>query len=222
MRLAFALLAVCLVLSGCSGGGSSAPTATSSSSSMTSAAPPPVPTSDTLHFLAAPDAAPVLPSGSAEATTPVTVANFGGPGGGGTAPQGARWTYVVRSHTNVTGGEVHLWINIKETMFDNPGTPAQPQCTWHLVVALGSDNDPVSSCINEPAGPISAATKELVYPLVLDAPREMEANETITVHLTRTAFSLSAQNAVDALSGSTDHDSRIVLKGLHEPAPVPK
>jgi hypothetical protein len=182
---------------------------------MTSTAPP-VPTSDTLHLLAAPQMAPRLPSGSTESATPVTVGNFGQPG-----PQaGALWTYQVKEHTNVSAGEVHVWIDIKETLVDNPGTPQQPQCTWRLTTAIGADIQPIRSCINEPAGPIAAGTKELVYTLVLESPVELEANETVSVRLDRSAFSPSPNNSVDALSGSADHDSRITLKGLKEPAPL--
>jgi hypothetical protein len=215
---AAALLA--LALAGCSGGSPdpAAPSGAtgSSSSTMTSTAPP-VPTSDTLHFLGAPQMAPRLPSGSSETATPVTVGNFGQ--NGGPQPVGAEWTYAVKAATNVTAAEVHVWITIKETLFDNPGTPTQPQCTWRLTAAIGADIPPIVSCINEPAGPINAGTKELTYPLVLGSPVELEGNETIRVRLDRSAFSLSPNNSVDALSGSADHDSRILLKGLKEPAP---
>jgi hypothetical protein len=207
-----------LALAGCSGGSpdSAAPSASASSSATMTSTAPPVPTSDTLHFLAAPQMAPRLPSGSPEAATPVTVGNFGQSGG----PQaGAQWTYLVKQHTNVTAGEVHVWINIKDTLFDNPGTPAQPQCTWRLTTAIGADIQPIRSCVNEPPGPIAAGTKELLYTLVLDSPVELEANETVSVRLDRSAFSPSPNNSVDALSGSADHDSRITLKGLQEPAP---
>lgn len=222
LRFAPALLAAALLalaLAGCSGGSpdtgpSGGPT--SSSSTMASTAPP-VPTSDTLHFLAAPQMVPRLPSGSPETATPVTVGNFGQ--NGGPQPTGAEWTYAVKAATNVTAGEVHLWINVKETLFDSPGTPQQPQCTWRLTTSIGADVPPIVSCVNEPAGPINPGTKELTYPLVLDASVELEGNETIRVRLDRSAFSLSPNNSVDALSGSADHDSRILLKGLKEPAP---
>lgn len=220
MRALLAATALlCLALAGCSGGSpAAAPTATagpSGSMTLTTSAAP-VPTSDTLHFLAAPQMAPRLPSGSAESATPVTVGNFGQNGG---QQQGAQWAYAVKARTNVTAGEAHVWIDIKETLFDNPGTPAQPQCTWRLTAAIGADIQPIQACINEPVGPIQAGTKELVYTIVLGSPVELEANETVLVRLDRSAFSLSPNNAVDALSGSADHDSRIVLKGLREPAP---
>lgn len=215
---AAALLA--LALAGCSGGSPDDPAPpgggpTSSSTMTTTAAP--VPTSDTLHFLAAPQMAPRLPAGSSESATPVTVGNFGQQGPN--EPQGAEWSYTVRAATNVTAAEVHVWVSIKEQMFENPGTPAQPQCTWRLTAAIGADVQPIQSCVNEPLGPINPGTKELVYSLVFESPIELEANETVSVRLERSAFSLSPNNAVDALSGSADHDSRIVLRGLREPAP---
>ena len=221
MRLLAILAFLALALAGCSGGGSDDGVISSSSTTSTSTAPPPppLPTSDTLHFLTAPDMAPALPSGSSESVTPVTTGNFGNNGGGGQDPEdvGAEWRYQVERPTNVTAGEVRLWITIKETLLESPGTPLQQQCTWFLTVAIGSDNEEIEICQNEPLGPIQPITKELVFSLVLPSAINLEANETITVTLQRSAFSLSANNAVDALSGSADHDSSIRLAGLKEP-----
>jgi hypothetical protein len=214
---AAALLA--LALAGCSGGGGdpspSGPSGGTTTSSTATATAAPVPTSDTLHFLAAPMMAPLLPPGSPEAATPVTVSDFGR---GGNGPEGAEWRYTVTAPTNVTAGEVRVWVQVKETLYENPGTPLQPQCTWRLTAEVGADVEPVRSCINEPLGPIGPGTKELTYTLLFESPIGLEAGETITVRLERSAFSLSTNNAVDALSGSAEHDSRIVLRGLREPA----
>lgn len=215
------LVLLTAALAGCSGGGSddgATPAPMSGSLSSTTPPPPPLPTSDTLHFLIAPDMAPALPEGSAESATPVTVGNFG-QGGGGQGPdnEGAEWRHVVEARTNATAGEVHIWIQVKETLLQQPDNQAFPQCSWALTVELGADLAPIEACIQEPPGPVNPGTKELVFQLILDSPVELEANETIMVRLERAGFSLSPNNAVDALSGSADHDSRIVLKGLREP-----
>ncbi|MFA5944252.1 MAG: hypothetical protein WC876_07295 [Candidatus Thermoplasmatota archaeon] len=221
MRLFAALALLALALAGCSGGepdaGTPAPTSTSSTS--TAPPPPPLPTSDTMHFLAAPDMAAALPAGSSEVATPVSPDRFGGGDGGGQGQEdlGAEWRHVVEHPTNVTAGEIRIWINIKETLYESPGTPLDAQCTWALTVAIGADNDEIDLCLNDPAGPIAAGVRELVFSLVLPSAINLEANETITVTLERSAFSLSANNAVDALSGSADHDSILRLAGLKEP-----
>lgn len=218
MRLLAVVALLTLALAGCSGGSPDdpSPPAGSSSSSSATAAPAPVPTSDTLHFLAAPAMAPALPPGSSESATPVTVGNFGQ-----AQPRaGADWAYSVTAPTNVTAGEAHLWIDVKETMYESPSPPGQTQCTWRLTAEVGADIQPIQACVNEPIGPINPGTKELVFTIVLGSPVDLEANETIQVRLERAAFSLSANNAVDALSGSAEHDSRITLRGLKEPAPA--
>jgi hypothetical protein len=216
------LLLLAATLAGCSGGGSDdggdATPTTSATMTSTAPPPPPLPTSDTLHFLEAPTMAPAIPDASAETATPVTVGNFGG-GGGGQGPnqEGAEWRHVVERPTNVTTGEVRIWIEVKEMLLQNPDTPARPSCSWSLTVEIGSDVDPIDACIQEPPGPVNPVTKELVFPLTLSSAIELEANETITVRLERAGFSLSANNAVDALSGSAEHDSLIRLTGLKEP-----
>ncbi|MEA3166878.1 MAG: hypothetical protein QOJ26_1752, partial [Thermoplasmata archaeon] len=213
------LLVLAASLAGCSGGGDSGGDAQPTlSSTMTSTAPPPppLPTSDTMHFLDAPHMAPALPDGSTEVATPVTVGNFG-QGGQGPNGQGAEWRHSVERPTNVTGGEVNVWIEVKETLFEQPDNPVRPNCSWSLTVEIGSDIDPIEACVQEPAGPINPGTKELVFQLPVSSPIELEANETITVRLERSGFSLSANNAVDALSGSAEHDSGIRLAGLKEP-----
>jgi hypothetical protein len=216
--LAASLALLALLVSGCSDGGSddggAAPTASLTSS--TAPPPPPLPTSDTLHFLASPDMAPALPSGSSEVATPVTVGNFG-QGGQGPDAEGAEWRHSVERPTNVSAGEVHLWIVVKETLFVAPDNQAMPTCAWSLTVELGADVEAIEACLQEPPGPINPGTKELVFPLAIASAIELEANETITVRLERAGFSLSPNNAVDALSGSADHDSRIRLAGLREP-----
>jgi hypothetical protein len=218
MRVLAALCLLAVLVAGCSGGdpdgGSLATTLTQSSS--TAPPPPPLPTSDTLHFLASPDMAPALPVGSAEVATPVTVGNFG-QGGQGADAQGAEWRHVVERATNVSAGEVHLWIVVKETLFVAPDNQVAPTCAWSLTVEVGADIDPIQACLQEPPGPINPGTKELVFTLGIASAIELEANETITVRLERAGFSLSPNNAVDALSGSADHDSRIRLAGLKEP-----
>lgn len=213
------LVLLTAALAGCSGGGDeggSPPTAPTASMSSTAPAPPPLPTSDALHFLTAPDMAPALPEGSVESATPVTVGNFG-QNGQGPDDTGAEWRHVVERPTNVTSGEVHVWIQVKETLLQQPDSQAFPQCSWSLTVSIGADTEPVEACINEPVGPVNPVTKELVFQLTIGEPIELEANETITVRLERAGFSLSANNAVDALSGSPEHDSRIQLAGLKEP-----
>jgi hypothetical protein len=214
---AFALLAVlAFLLAGCSGGGGGddPPAAVSSTSTSTGPAPPPVPTTDTLHLMEAPAMSTVVPTGS-DVRTPVGFAN-----GGGFGQQDgpvARWAYQVSVPTNVTGGEVHVWVEIKEQMLDSPSSPLNQQCTWRLTTGIGGDTQALTNCVNEPVGAISPGVKELVFTLVLQGPIELEANETITVTLSRSSFSPSPNNAVDALSGSAEHDSRVTLRGLKEP-----
>jgi hypothetical protein len=217
MRLALALLACCLVLSGCSSNKAATPPAVVPSlSSPSGPPPPPPPTSDTLHLMAPPEMLTALPSGGSESATPV---GFGGGNGPGQQQMvNGKWSYLVKHSTNVTGGEAHIWVNVKETLIEE-SNPAQPQCSWRLVLAVGSDNNPITPCINEATGPVNPGIKELVFALTVDSPIQTEANETVTVQLQRSGFSASTNNAVDLLSGSSDHDSRIQLKGLKELLP---
>lgn len=219
MRIPSVLLVLALALAGCSGGGDdggSPPASSLASSTSTAPPPPPVPRTDTLHFLEAPKMTAIAPTGG-DVRSPVATANFGGGPGGPEQELGATWMHQVTTPTNITNAEIHVWVDIKEQMFDTRTEPLQPRCTWALQLSLGSDTETIVSCINEPPGPINPGVKELVFTAVLDGAIELEANETVTVLLSRTAFSLSPNNAVDALSGSAEHDSRIVLKGLKEP-----
>lgn len=218
MRVPAVLTLLAVLVAGCSGGdpADSGPVPAATMSSSTAPAPPPLPTSDTLHFLAAPDVAPALPSGSTEVATPVTVGNFG-QGGQGPDAQGAEWRHVIERATNVSAGEVRIWIVIKETLFVAPDNQAAPTCAWSLTVEIGADVGAIQACLQEPPGPINPGTKELVFPLPIASAINLEANETIMVRLERDGFSLSANNAVDALSGSAERDSRIRLAGLREP-----
>lgn len=219
MRPLAALLSLAFLLAGCSGGGGDegGPTvATSSASGTVTGPPPPVPRTDTLHLLEGPMMTPVPPTGGSDVRTPVGFAGGGGPGGGQQGPT-ARWQYQVTEPTNVTGGEVRIWVEVKEQMLPAPFNPAAPPCTWQLTTRIGGGSEPLVNCANEPAGPIAPGIRELTFMLVLQGPISLEANETVTVTLGRTAFSASTNNAVDALSGSTEHDSRIQLRGLKEP-----
>lgn len=204
-----------LALSGCSGGGSDAPSQPTGSATMTSTGPPPEPPvlSDTLHLLAPPEMALVLPEGSQESET--GTASFNGPGGGGEDEPAAQWAYKVAGNSSVTSAEIHVWIEITDTLVQ-PVNPFQGQsCTWVARLELGADGEPHTGCIAEPPGPINPGTKELVFQLVgLDA--ELEANETIVFTFRRAAFSASPEDSVMVLSGSAEHDSRLVLKGLKE------
>ncbi|MEK6975402.1 MAG: hypothetical protein AABY18_03560 [Candidatus Thermoplasmatota archaeon] len=223
MRKAFFLtLALVFVgLAGCSDGGSDAGSdaGSSSSASMTTTGPPPKPvvTSDALHLLAPPEMAPAIPAGSSESSTP-TDQGFG-PGGGGQDGTSAEWTYVMTAASNVTSAEVHLWIEITDTLVQQPNLdPLAQACTWRLSLQLGADSQPIVGCLNEPLGPINPDTRELVFNLVGVA-AELEVNETVTLSFRRNAFSASSENSVFVLSGTEAHDSRASLKGLKEPVP---
>lgn len=218
-----------LALSGCSGGGGDeaggAGAGASASSSMTTTGPPPKPpvTSDTLHLLAAPDMAVALPIGGSEQRTG-TAGDFGGPGGGGGGGQDgptAQWTYQMTGYSNVTTAEVHVWVEILDTLAPFPPNPFnanQQQCTWIVRLELGADGEPHFGCLAEPPGPINPGTRELIFDLVgLDA--ELELNETITLAFQRNAFSASPEDSVYVLSGTDEYDSRIVLAGLKEVVP---
>lgn len=222
---AIALLAVLsLLLAGCSGdAGDSDDSPTTGSSTTTTTGPPPKPVvySDTLHFLEAPNMAPALPVGSSEVRTPTnSFGSFGGGGGGG--GQGddepnSLWEYKLTNGANLTGGEIHVWIEITETLVPSPFTfPGQDACTWFVILALGADNEVDVPCLTEPPGPISPITKELVFPFLNTDTFSLQANETISVRFGRTAFGASMEPSVFVLSGSADHDSRIQIKGLQE------
>lgn len=215
MRGIALLTSLAFLLAGCSDGdgGGDAPLPSASLSTSTAPPAPPVPTTDTLHLLQGPDMTTVPPTGS-DSRTPV---GFGDGGPDGNQAPGATWSHQVTRGANVTAGEVRIWIEVKEQMFDFPGTPVREQCNWRLTTALGGDNQALVNCVNEPVGPINPVVKELVFTLVLPEPVNLEAGETVTLTLTRSGFSASANNAVDALSGSPDHDSRIALRGLAEP-----
>lgn len=190
---------------------------------MTSTGPPPKPPvlSDTLHLLAAPDMALVLPDGGSEQRTG-TAGDFGGPGGGGGGQDGptAQWAYQVGANSSVTAAEIHLWIEIVDTLTPFPPNPFQQgqQCTWMVQLALGADGEPHTGCLNDPPGPINPGTRELVFDLVgLDA--DLEVNETINFAFRRAAFSASPEDSVYVLSGTEKYDSRLVLAGLKEVVP---
>ena len=225
MRVLACLALAALLLSGCSSakGGDGKPAGVVSSSSSSTGPSIVVPTSDTLHLLAAPTMAPVLPEGSTEAQSPVTTGGFGGGGGGMGGQAGVNWTYAVNQSANVSKGEIHIWVKITDTLVQAVNPFSMTQCTWVLRLDLGADNSraPVD-CIAEPAGPINPGTKELVFNFIATDPFQLEAQETITARLTRNAFSPNAGNSVFVLSGSADHDSRLVLTGLKEPAVAPK
>ena len=218
MRIVLALLLVALSLAGCSDGGGSDDPADAPSVSATTTGPPPKPvvTSDTLHLLALPDMAPVLPEGSNEYSTPTMSGNFGGGGGGQGDDEPEGWSYEVQQATNVTGGEIRIWVEIVETMYQVPDPRPDSTCTWILQLELGADNDADVPCLTEPAGPINPGTKELVFSFLATDAFELEQNETVFVRLDRRAFSLSTNNAVNILSGSEAHDSRVQLDGLKE------
>jgi hypothetical protein len=215
-------LVLAVAFAGCSDGGSddaTAPMASSSSSSTTGPPPAPVVTSDTLHLLAPPTMALVLPEGSPETATG-TAQNLGpGGGGGGAQEPAARWTFQVGGNSTVTAAEIHVWVEIKDTLLQ-PLDPRDPQdtCTWIAVLELGADGSPAIGCLSEPPGPINPGTKELIFDLLaLDG--GLEANETITFTFQRRAFSASPDDSVLVLSGSSSHDSRLVLQGLKEAVP---
>lgn len=221
---AIALLAVLsLLMAGCSGnpddGGSDA--TPSSSSTTTSTGPPPKPVvySDTLHFLEAPSMAPALPLGSSESRTP-TSGGFGGGGGGGGQNDDptALWEYPLTNGANITGGEIHVWIEITEILVQQPlgFPPGETPCTWYLILELGADNDANVPCLSEPVGLINPGTKELVFSFLATDPYMLQANETISARFARSPFGISTEPSVYVLSGSTDHDSRAVLRGLQE------
>lgn len=215
MRTTVLLASLALLLAGCSDGGDPPVAAppTASASSSTGPAPPPVPVTDTLHLLAGPRMTTVPPTGSDE-RTPV---GFGDGGPDGNQAGAALWAHQVTRPANVTAAEVHVWVDVKEQLVDVPGTPLREACTWRLETRIGQDQEPIVSCVNEPAGVVPVGVKELVFNLVLQGPIELEANETVSITLSRSAFSPSPNNSVDALAGSPDHDSRVVLKGLREP-----
>lgn len=216
MRTTVLLASLALLLAGCSGGEGDDPPAAApppSGSISSTAAPPPVPTTDTLHLLLGPAMTTVPPTGSDE-RTPV---GFGDGGPDGNQAGAAVWAHQVTRAGNVTAAEVHVWVDVKEQMVDFPGTPLREACTWRLETRIGQDQEPIVGCINEPAGVVAVGVKELVFNLVLQGPIELEANETVSLALSRSAFSPSPNNAVDALSGSAEHDSRAILRGLQEP-----
>ena len=212
-----------LLLAGCSGGAADdAASTVSSSSTTTTTGPPPKPIvySDTLHLLEAPAMAPALPVGGSEVRTPVdSFGSFGG-GGGGQGDDGptALWEYPVNNGANITGGEIHIWIEITETLFPQPVSfpPGSSACTWYVTLDLGADNEANVPCLSESPGPISTGIKELVFTILNTDTISMQPNETVSLLFGRTAFGTSPEPSVYVLSGSVDHDSRLMAKGLKE------
>lgn len=218
-----AALVVAAALAGCAGStddGSGPGPAASASTTTTGPPPKPIVYVDTLHLLDAPNMALALPDGGSEYETG-TAGNFGPGGGGGGNNDGppSTWSYQLSGFSNVTGAEVQVWIDVKEQLVQTPPFfPGQEPCTWYVQLALGADSEPERHCLTEPVGPIAAGIKMLSFNLVgLDA--ELEANETIELVFGRTVFSASQEDAVYVLSGTEEHDSRIVLKGLKEALP---
>lgn len=163
--------------------------------------------------------APLLPLGSSEVRTPTnSFGSFGGGGGGqGDDEPSSLWEYQITNDANLTGGEIHVWIEITETLVPSPFTfPGQDACAWYVILALGADNDVDVPCLAEPPGPINAGIKELVFTFLNTDTLSLQANETISLRFVRTPFGTSMEPSVFVLSGSTDHDSRIQIKGLKE------
>lgn len=220
-----AIVVGALLLSGCAEDPASDPAGAAAaplSQTLTSTGPPPKPPvfSDTLHFMAAPDMVLKLPVGGSDILTPTDTGGFGGGGGGpgNDGPQ-SQWSYQVLRDHNTTGATVHVWIQVHEQMVQGAGfPPTQNPCTWFVVLEVGSDSEGDAACVSEPIGPIAPGIKELVFDFPA-AGTELEANETITVRFGRTVFSPSPNNAVSVLSGSAEHDSRLVLPGLKEIVP---
>ncbi len=218
-----AALVLCgVLLSGCAdtsddASGDAAATTTSETATSTAPAAKPVVYSHELHFLAAPEMAPQLPPGGAEVTTPTDTGGFGQGSGRDQGPQ-SLWSYQVTGNSTTTGAEVHVWIQVVEQLIQPPSSPTQPSCTWYVMLEVGSDSEGDFACLSEPVGPIAPGTKELVFPFPA-AGTDLEANETVTVRFGRTVFSASPNNAVFILSGTPEHDSRLVLPGLKEAVP---
>lgn len=220
------LLCCGVLLSGCadtSGDDTTGGAATAAplSATMTSTGPPPKPVvySDTLHFLAAPDMTPALPQAGSDIETPTDTGGFGQGGGGRDEGPQSQWAYQVASNGTTQGATVHVWIKIVEQLVQGPNpNPTQPTCTWYVMLSVGSDSAGDVLCLGEPVGVIAPGTKELVFDFPASG-TDLEANETVTVRFGRTVFSSSPNNAVYILSGTPDHDSRIVLPGLKEAVP---
>lgn len=223
--LLVAALLTATLLAGCSdpSGSGAADGGGAATMTTTTTGPPPKPavTTDTLHLLAAPEMGLAPPDGSSDIETG-TAGNFGPGSGGRDNGPPSQWQYVAKANSNVTAAEIHVWINVKEQLIQppnlDPRTPGQPPCTWYVRLSLGSDAEPVTHCLSESPGPIPTGTKELVFNLdALDA--ELETNETVSFLFGRQVFSASQEDAVAVLSGTSDHDSRLVLKGLKEIVP---
>lgn len=218
MRTA-ACLAVLVALAGCSSDSGGGDGETTTPSTSTTPPPPPPPMTDTLHLGMVPAMTTAVPEGTTDISTPVPASGFGGGGGGGggMGPPDAEWIYTLGQDQTVTGGEIHIWIEITETLVQpvNP-FPGSQNCSWFVNLDVGISNSPDIACIAEPLGPINPVVKELVFEFTTDGAITVGGNETITLQFGRTPFSLSQNTPVNVLSGSKDHDSFVTLTGLNE------
>ena len=214
-KLVPAMAAALFLMAGCSSGSGGDPAAPTTTPTSTAPPPPPPPTTDTLHLIALPGMSTAAPKGSTDISTPVPASNFGGGGGGGMGPPDAEWMYNVAKGQNVTGGEVHIWIEITETLVQT-SNPARPDCAWIASLNVGSSYEAPIACLMEPPGPINPGIKELVFSFTAEGPVPLESNETISMQFERNPFSLSQNTPVNVLSGTKEHDSYVKLVGMKE------
>jgi hypothetical protein len=223
MRVLSVFLIGSLLLAGCASNDDSADGGKTTTTTTTTGPPPaPVVTTDMLHLLEVPVLATALPASGSEIATPVPSGNFGGGGGGG-GNNAPTWTYQVKTPVNVSTGEIRIWIRITETLVQSPAVfPGQSSCTWVVRLELGVGNNMNVPCLTEPPGPISAATKELVFSFTGQSATQLETNETVSVRFERRAFSASTnQSPVFVLSGTPERDSHVKINGLKEPVVAP-
>jgi hypothetical protein len=235
MRWVVSAISLAMVLSGCFGGGKSGSDDTggdggADDGGMNTTEPPePIITTNTFWFGEAPSMS-YVPLDDDEVREPMPPTNFfffgGGQGGGGQDESG-RWEIPLDGTGNMTGGLVHVTIDVVEQLLNPPPIPFpfggdNEACTWRVQVILTLSDNPAASdvqCVNDSATTINAGEIELDFEFEFESAIPREGNMSLVVDFGREPFSTSQNEAVFILAGTADYESYIRVDGLLEPVP---
>lgn len=172
---------------------------------------------DALHLLARPDVTPKAPTGPNDIRLPV-------PGFrdqlAGSASQGAVerqvWAYELPRDFDGLVGNATLWVEVQGTVLNNPN-PLAGGCFWSLSLFTGGptgEGYPVG-CLPEPAT-VATGIRELQFPIDLPSV-SLSAGTRLEFEFYTNDFGRSPDAAIDVLTYSVAHDSRIRFVGLELP-----
>ncbi|MEA3136975.1 MAG: hypothetical protein QOJ26_1792 [Thermoplasmata archaeon] len=172
---------------------------------------------DALHLLARPDVTPKPPTGPNDLR--LAVPGFSNQLAGA-ASQGAVerqvWAYELPRDFDGLVGNASLWVEVKGTVVNNPN-PLAGGCFWSLSLFTGGvagDGYPVG-CLPEPTT-VAPGVRELQFPIDLPSV-SLSAGTRLEFEFYTNDFGRSPDAAIDVLTYSVAHDSRIRFVGLELP-----